>query len=179
MMISITEDSQLTTRMSHDMLETEIQFLPRKVIPFIKINQGSLETRREVVLPTGESIVVDFSKNKIVGGVLETQDIDLEPSRHKRKFIGINYTGNGIMIRADRRAGTPRHIYKTSYNSNEKVSKATLVYQGQTCYIDKALIWANSENADLGAYFRYSDDQEFIDKVIKPQCGWDIDFSMF
>jgi len=177
MKLEVTEDSQLTGRMSHDLLETTIQFIPRKVIPHIKINQDSLETKREVVLPTGESVVVDFTSNKIVAGVLKSQDIDLNTSRHARKFIGLNYSGKGIMIRADRRAGTPRHIYKTSYNSNEKVSKATLSFQGDTCYVDKSLIWANSDNANLGAYLRYEDDQELIDKVITPVCGWDIDLS--
>jgi hypothetical protein len=173
--LAITDDSQLTGSMSHDLLETTIQFIPRRVIPYIKLNQDTLETKREVVLSTGESIIVDFANNKIVGGVLESKDIDLNPSRHARKFVGLSYKGNGVMIRADRRAGTPRHIYRTSFNSNEKISKATLSYQGDTCYVDKALIWANSDNADLGAYMRYESDQELVDKVITPICGWDID----
>lgn len=179
MHLAITDDSQLTGRMSHDLLETTVQFIPRAVIPYIKINQDSLETKREIVLPTGESIVMDFTKNKIVGGVLESSDIDLTASRHSRKFVGLNYTGSGIMMRADRRAGTPRHIYRTSYNSNEKVSKATLTHNGETCYVDKALIWGNAGNADMGAYLLYESDRELMDKVITPICGWIIDLDRF
>ncbi len=177
--LEITDDSQLTGRMSHDLLETTVQFIPRLVIPYIKLNQESLETKREVVLSTGESVVIDFAKSSIVGGVLESSPIDLELSRHTRKFVGLKYTGSGIMIRADRRAGTPRHIYRTSYNSNEKISKATLTYQGETCYIDKSLIWANSDNANLGAYLLYESDKELMDKVITPKCGWVLDTETF
>ena len=89
-----------------------------------------------------------------------------------RGFAGLSYTGRGLMIRVDRRSGTPEHIYTQAFNQNERINEATLTYRGKTCYVAKELIWANATNADLGAYFLYASDEEFLAKVVNPKCGW-------
>ena len=174
--LAITENAGLTGLMSHDLLESTIVFIPRKVLPYVEVDQNK-DTEadictRKIFLPTNEFIVLNAMTNEIIAGVLKESAMDMTVSRHQRKFAGLEYTGNGIMIRADRRAGTPEHIYTQSFNVNEKISKATITRKGKTCLVSKDLIWENTHNADVGAYFKYSTDQEFLDQVINPICGW-------
>lgn len=172
MHISITENSGLSGSMSHDLLETTIVLLPRKVIPSIEALQVEGRELRRIQLPTSETIDVDAGTGEIVAGVITEAPMDMNPSRHARRFAGYTYNGRGIMIRVDRRAGTPEHIYAQSFNQNERIKEATLTYRGKTCYVAKNLIWANATNPDLGAYVLHATDQEFLDKVINPKCGW-------
>jgi len=165
--------------MSSDLLESTVIFLPRKNLPYVEVEQDQ-ETEsctRKIYLPTGEFMVLNAMTNEIIDGVLKESPMDMTVSRHNRKFAGLEYTGNGIMIRADRRAGTPEHTYTQSFNVNEQISKATITRKGKTCLVSKDLIWENTKNADIGAYFKYSTDQEFLDKVINPICGWGLRLS--
>lgn len=174
MHLHITENSGLTGLMSHDLLETKIVFVPRRVLPYVDMNHDQVDCVQKVILPTNEYILFDALTKEIIGGVLEEEAMDMEESRHKRKFAGLEYTGNGIMIRADRRAGTPEHTYNVSYNVNEKIKKATLTRKGKSCEVSKDLIWENTDNADVTAYFKYKTDQEFLDRVVNPVCGWNL-----
>ena len=173
--LAITDNSALTGKMSHDLLETAVQFIPRKEIPYIDMRGGA--QIRGLVLSTGETVEVDFKTHRFVGGVLEEMPVDMTQSRHSRKFVRLNYKGNGIMIRADRRSGTPRHIYKVSFNSNEKISKATITHKGKTCFVAKELIWENAYNPSTTAYLKYESDEELLSKVINPECGWNLTLS--
>lgn len=172
MHISITENAGIAGLMSHDLLETTIAFLPRKVIPSIEPMQIGEKSIRRVQLPTSETIDVDAQTGEIIDGVILEAPMDMNPSRHARRFAGLTYQGRGLMIRVDRRAGTPEHIYTQSFNQNERIKDATVTYRGKTCYVPKNLIWVNANNADLGAYLMYASDQEFLDKAINPKCGW-------
>lgn len=172
MHISITENAGLTGNMSHDLLETTIVLLPRKVIPSIEVLQVGEREIRRVQLPTSETIDFDTSTNEIVDGVMSEAAMDMNPSRHARRFAGLQYNGRGLVIRVDRRAGTPEHIYTQSFNQHERIKEATVTYRGKTCYVPKNLIWANAHNADLGAYVLYASDKDFLEKVINPKCGW-------
>jgi hypothetical protein len=141
--IAITEDAGISGLMSHDLLETTVLFVPRLVIPYIEhVELGSRSARR-VFLPTLEPIYIDAISHEIISGVLSEGPMDMNPSRHERNFIPLNYSGKGIMIRADRRAGTPEHIYSQSFNRNERIREATLTYRGRTCHVPKNLIWEN------------------------------------
>ena len=177
--LAITENSGLTSQMSHDLLESTIIFIPRKNLPYVEpVQDPESETcTRKIYLPTGEFMVLNAMTNEIIDGVLKEYPMDMTASRHNRKFAGLEYTGNGIMIRADRRAGTPEHTYTQSFNVNENISKAVITRKGRTCLVSKSLIWENTMNADVGAYFKYSTDQEFLDKVINPVCGWGLRLS--
>jgi hypothetical protein len=172
MHIAITENAGISGLMSHDLLETVLILLPRKVIPALETLEVGAKTIRRIQLPTAESIDVDAGSGEIVSGVLAEAPMDMNPSRHARRFAGVTYNGRGIMIRADRRAGTPEHLYSQAFNQNERIKEATLTYRGKTCYVAKDLIWANATNADLGAYFLYATDEEFLTKVVNPKCGW-------
>lgn len=173
--LAITENSGLTGLMSHDLLETTVVFIPRKTLPYIDV-ASSTNCTRTVVLPTEELIVFDLITKEIISGALKESPMDMTESRHQRKFAGLEYTGNGIMIRVDRRAGTPEHNYNVSYNVNERIKQATLTHKGKTCYVPKEVIFANANNADLGAYIKYETDQELLD-AINPICKWNLALS--
>lgn len=175
--LQLTDDSGLTGRMSHDLLETTVLFVPRKVIPYIDTQHDQADCALKVILPTEEVIWFDAITKEIIAGVLKEQPLDLNPSRHHRKFAGLEYTGNAIMIRADRRAGTPEHIYDRPFNVNERVKEALITHKEKQCLVDKSMIWENTENPDAMTYFLYSSDQEFLDLVINPVCGWNLTMS--
>lgn len=173
--LEITENSGISGRLSHDLLETQIMFIPRSVLPSIStvMTGANCDTAAHmVILPTEEYMLFDAMTKEIIGGVIEEEEMDMNPSRHARNFAGLNYQGSGIMIRADRRAGTPEHTYSVSFNQNERISEATLTYQGNTCHVPKSMIWENTNDPDSTAYFKYATDQEFLDQVVNPRCGW-------
>ncbi len=174
MHISITENAGISGSMSHDLLESTIILLPRKVIPSMEALQIGERAIRRIQLPTSETIDVDAGTGEIIDGVITEAPMDMNPSRHARRFAGLTYNGRGLMIRVDRRAGTPEHIYTQSFNQNERIREATLTHRGRTCYVPKDLIWANATNPDLGAYVLHATDQEFLEKVVNPKCGWNL-----
>jgi hypothetical protein len=172
--ISITENSGLTGSMSHDLLETSIVLIPRKIVPSMEVYHFNGTQYRRVHLATSETIDINAYSGEIVSGVFKESPMDMTASRHDRKFAGLEYLGRGIMIRVDRRAGTPEHIYTQSFNRNERIREATLTHQGKTCYIPKELIWENAHDADKSTYFKYKSDQEFLDRVVNPRCHWNL-----
>ncbi len=174
MKLEITENSGLTGRMSHDLLHTTMIFLPRVVIPYVDINTDNGGCTRNIYLPSGEFFEIDSLSKQILGGVLKELPMDLTPSRHARDFAGIEYLGKGITIRADRRSGTPEHVYSVSFNNNERVKDATISYQGKTCYVPKELIWDDALDSNQEAIFRFETDQEFLDIIANPICKWDL-----
>lgn len=172
--IRITEDSGLTGKMSHDLLETGLVFLPRKTVPTGAAAMYNGALAKKITLPTGEIVYFDNKSNEILGGALSEEQMDMASSRHHRRFAQVNYHGKGIMIRTDRRAGTPEHIYSQSYNVNENTTEAAISHQGKTCHIPKSEIWAAADDQNSNTYFKYADDSEFLSKVINPLCGWDL-----
>ena len=149
------------------LLETSLYFFPRKVLPAITSDNGVMTA----ILPTGEEVQFDANSKSIIGGVLkETAPLDMTFDRSKRKFAQLSYSGEGIMIRADRRSGTPESVFNTPYNINEDIKNATVTFKGKTCKVPKALIWEQDENR--ANYFLYPTDEEFYDKVLKVKCGW-------
>ena len=170
--LRVTENSALTGRMSHDLLESTLIFLPRKVIPYIQVESVVGGQLRRVTLPTNEVVVFNAETNEIVEGVLDEKPMDKNPNRSTRKFAGLSYNGRGIMIRADRRAGSPELVYDQSFNSNERPKMATIFYRDQVCYVPKELVWKNAKNHDSKQSIRFHSDQEFLDEVINPKCGW-------
>lgn len=171
--LEITENSGLTGKMSHDFLETTIVLLPRINFPYITSKKGDGKTV-DLVLNTGELIQIDSYTNEIISGPIKETKMDLTASRHKRKFVGFQYEGKGLMIRADRRAGTPEHNYNVAYNVNEKIKHAIVTHKGKECLVPKSEIWVNADDADKGAYLKYGHDKDMLELVINPICKWNL-----
>lgn len=165
--LRITDDTQSTDGLSARLLETSLYFFPRKVVPSVESLAGVLE----VTLPTGEKVQFDSQTKALTGGALsESAPLDLTQDRSKRKFAQLTYEGEGIMIRADRRAGMPETSYTVPFNVNEDIKNATITFKGQICKVPKNLLWDQKESR--GFYFLYATDEEFYAKVLTPKCGW-------
>ncbi len=174
MALRITDNAGIASAgMSHNLMESTIVFIPRRVVPRIELVEGNPRLRR-MYLPTGETVDYDPVTNELKGGALNEAPIDVSPDRHSRKFAGVNYSGRGITIRVDRRGGTPEHTYSTPFNSNERVREATITHNGRTCRVSKSLIWNGTNNPDGDTSFKYGTDQAFLNTVINGQCRWNL-----
>ena len=168
MKINIQDDfGNTTVGDSARLLETAMYFFPRRVVPSVTSSNGTME----VTLPTGETVQFDSRTKEIVGGVLEeTAPLDMTFDRSKRKFAQLAYHGEGVVIRADRRSGTPEAVHAQVFNVNEDIKNATITYQGKTCKVAKNLIW--DQHPDRANYFLFATDEEFYEKILKAKCGW-------
>ena len=173
--LEINDVSNLTGLDSHDNFVTSIIFLPRKNLPYYQApDNQSINCERKLYLPTGEYIILNALTNEIIEGAISEDPMDMTPSRHSRKFAGINYSGNGIMIRADRRAGTPELNYKVPFNINEKTTQAIVTHKGKECLVPKAKIWTEVSNSNASPIFIYDTDEEFLDEVANKICKWNL-----
>lgn len=175
--LELMDDVNVSSRMSHDYMHTSMVFIPRKVVPYVNKEKSQETGNIVVVLPTGEEVIFDAKTKEIIGGALSEKAMDTNPSRHARKFPQVDYEGNGLVIRANRRGGEPERTYKSAYNQNEKPTKATIQYKGKECLVPKTDIWHNSKSSDSDkVYFKFKSDQEAVD-LINRKCNWNISLS--
>lgn len=173
MKLSITDNAAMNSRISHNFFESTLIFIPRKIIPYVNIDDAN--GRLTVYLPTGEPAVFDLASNELIQGlgVLHEAAIDRLPSRYKRQFAQVSYSGTGILVRADRRAGLPEIEYRKSLNIHEAPKHAIVSYRGKNCRVRKNRLW---QQDDAHPHFRYDDDARFIKEIANDLCGWDIPF---
>ncbi|MAZ49000.1 MAG: hypothetical protein CME65_10570 [Halobacteriovoraceae bacterium] len=172
--IRITEDAQASGRMSHDLMETSIYLIPRRVASAMRLIESM--NAFEVTLPTGEKAYYDADSMQLMNipeSMLHSQAQDVRDDRHSRNFIPLEYRGSGLSIRVDARAGNPEVPRGTPYNSNEQGSQAILTYQGETCRVNKNRLFSADNNENAVFYINMTD-QELNDRILGPECGWDI-----
>ena len=173
--LKISDHSGVSGRMSSDFMETTLVFIPRRVIPHIQYPCAECTQRQlAVILPTNEEVIFDVVTREIKGGVLEEEKIDIRRNSRRRKFARVTYTGGGITIRADRRGGLPEKIHRRKNNRHEQRRNAIIKYRDQTCTVPKNLIWANTSSERGSHFFKYATDEEFLTKVIRPHCRWEL-----
>jgi hypothetical protein len=159
---------------SHKTMESVLIFLPRKVLPSIKIGKmPNGQTAYRITLPTGEPVVFDALTKEIIAGVLEeTGPIDTNPDRFKRQFAALKYTGSGVVIRGDQRGETPKSAVVWG-------AKKTMLaeWNGQKCTIPTGEIFEQNA-ANEGGNCRFATDSAFY-AFLKTKCGWDISAASF
>ena len=165
--LRLTDDAQIASAgLSANLLETSIYFFPRRVVPSATSENGTLI----VTLPTGETMQMDAESGRLNGGVLtETAPQDVSPNRHTRRFAALAYSGEGVMIRVDRRAGIPEEVYTQSFNSNEDIANATVTYRGRTCRVPKNLLFQQGEFTN--SYPLHADDESLF-QLLSARCNW-------
>ena len=171
----VSDQVGLSGQIALDFMETTMVFIPRKVLPYIEYDCPSC-TRRQfaLMLPTAERIIFDAVTYELKGGVLRESPLDLNKNGRLRRFARLTYEGRGIMIRADRRGGLPERIYREATNRYEDIRQAIITHQGRECRVPKNLIWNHTLSQRAVPYFKYASDREFIAKVIRPYCHWNI-----
>jgi|GEM_PF-5927047 len=133
---------------SHIMLSM-IYFFPRKNLPAIRLLPDS---RMTVTLPTGEEVLVDSAKRKILGGALvEGSFVDRRTDASKRSFPDITYVGAGISVRVDAQAADPR-----LWNVNRQ--NYAVVTQGhgpemKSCKIHPSRLWNQDPSSPVEFLF--------------------------
>ncbi|MBI3563878.1 MAG: hypothetical protein HY079_01620 [Elusimicrobia bacterium] len=145
---------------------TELVFLPRRVVPAIRLLPGG--AAYEVALPTGETMLFDAATKEVAGGPLaELGPIDANPDRHARRFAALRYSGSGIMIRSDQRGDTPRSAVVWGI---KKLAVAT--WGAKTCRFSPAEVWKQDADGG-GSDVLYPTDAGFY-AMLKRKCGWDV-----
>lgn len=160
--------------LSHWEMYSDLIFLPRKVLPRLRVttNQSGV-VLYEVTLPTGELVYFNKQTKEITGGVLSelSTPIDENTNRFERKFAKIVYIGNGVMLRSDQRGQTPTTAGK---------GKPPVIAQwGKlTCKISRADIWQQTGPDDGGGAVKYDTDEQFY-TMLNKKCGWNLSDATF
>lgn len=145
---------------------TELVFFPREVLPSVRLGESGAVY--EVTIPTGEKIIFDAKTKEIVGGVLEeTSPIDRSENRYARKFAGLRYRGNGVMVRVDQRGESPRSALVWGQKKT-----AVAVWHGKPCRLSPADIWHQDADGSGGVNLYPSDAEFYV--VLRRKCGWDL-----
>lgn len=172
--IRITEDAEAAGRLSHDLMETSVYLIPRRVAPAMRLIEDM--NAFEVTLPTGELAYYNADTMQLMNipeSMLHSQAQDTRDNRHTRNFIPLEYRGQGLSIRVDARAGNPEVPRGTPYNSNEQGANAILSYQGETCRVSKSRLFSAENNAN-SVFSINMTDRELNERILGPVCGWDI-----
>lgn len=140
--------SDMPTGRVSDFLESVFVVLPRKVLPSIRVENGKFI----LTLANEEEVHFDENSKEIVGGVLTEAG-----PQQLGVFPLLNYTGAGVIIRADKRGGDPR------------LSTQAVIQAGSnTCRLPSSELWAY---VDDHVDFRFPTD-ELFDGFLKNRCGF-------
>ncbi len=125
-------------------LESVIVLIPRRVQPKVE----SLGDVVRVTLATGERVIFDKASGRVLRGAFRENRVT------QGNFNNVAYTGTGISIRINKRAGDPR----------ESQGQATITQNGRTCQVPTSQLWNQNTN------FRYSDDRQLV-QFLNQRCG--------
>jgi hypothetical protein len=146
-----------------ELMNSLIHFFPRVMLPAI-VNVGD---RDIVTLPTGEEVMFDATTHEIRGGVFAEAPVDLNPDRDTRKFAGIEYKGNGVMVRANSRGTDPRIGTTAIISNGAPRAECAPGADCAQCQVPSREIWEQS-----GAVrFKFSSDKDF-DRFLLSRCGF-------
>lgn len=135
-----------------DYFESIMVFLPRKNQPHVEEVGDNLI----LTLTTGEEVVLFKKYKTIIGGVLSEKALDFNPDRNQRKFVQLDYTGEGLIIRSDAKGNDPR-LTKT----------AQIIKKGQpVCEIPLKEFWTQEGHPK----FKFVKDEDAY-ALIKEKCG--------
>ncbi len=145
-----------------ELMNSVMLFFPRNLLPAIVNAEG----RTLVTLPTGETVEFNATTSEIIGGVLSEEPLDLNPDRAGRRFPAVNYTGKGVIVRADARGSDPRlsNLASITTASQAGCAKGTGCNE---CKVPTKELWHPS-----GAVrFKFATDEEF-DRYLQSRCGF-------
>ncbi|MBC7370941.1 MAG: hypothetical protein H7326_05210, partial [Bdellovibrionaceae bacterium] len=127
--------------------ETYMMVFPRKFLPSIRISGNT----QVVTLPTGETVTYDIATKKIISGVLNEQK---------------NYSGNGVVVRADQTGSNEARFGKGQHGS------ATITKSGKSCQVPKKDLWPDQTESSA-LHFKFATDEDF-DEYLKKKCGFGV-----
>ncbi|MFA6238410.1 MAG: hypothetical protein WC635_13840 [Bacteriovorax sp.] len=148
-------------------------FFPRSVLPAVK----KIGDELEVTLPNKEIVRYNAKTKEVIGGVFTEGPIAANPDNKKAKPANLKYTGDGVMIRADKSGDLPYGDIELNNGSNApSVSTATISKKGQRdCKIPSKDIWYTDYNREANVFIKpeLSSDKG-LDEFIKKKCGFSL-----
>ncbi len=164
MKIHISDDYHLGEKKTY---ETYLYFIPRKSFPYVEFEESENSQIRTYHINTGEVLRFDIIKNTFLDGELQI------PLVNKKGFAQVNYSGNGVMIRADKIGADPSLYYGHTKTKNIKLRTVEITHKGKKCILDKKYIWDTPNEKESLPKFLYHTDQDFLD-AINPLCNWSL-----
>jgi hypothetical protein len=145
-----------------ELVNSVMHFFPRRYLPAIASASG----RSIVTLPTGEKVEFDARTHEVLAGVFSEAPVDLNPDKVSRKFPGIEYTGRGVIVRANARGADPRMGTLATITTGSPVSEC----EGRDC--NQCQVHSKELWIQRGALrFRFPTDEEF-DRYLIMRCGF-------
>ena len=146
-----------------ELMNSIMLFFPRNYLPSIT----NTAERLVVTLPTGEEVEFDARSREVRGGVLSEGVVDLNPDKSVRGFPAINYTGKGVMVRANARGTDPRIGTTATIITGSVDPNCQRGVNCNRCEVPAKELWAQTGSAR----FKFSTDQEF-DRYLSSRCGF-------
>lgn len=147
-------------------------FFPRIILPSI----NKIGEELEVTLPNREIIRFNANTHEVSGGVFEEGPI-AQRKNGKAFPPNIKYTGNGVMIRADKSGDLPYgDIELRNGKSAPSISTATVSKKGfRDCSIPSKDLWY-TDHQKKGVIFIKPNlaSDEGMDAFIKKRCGFSL-----
>lgn len=147
-----------------------MMFFPRIILPAIRHESHNQDELVIVTLPTKEEILFNAKTKEVVGGVFNESPMEQDDNGNAIN-PGITYTGEGVVIEADR-----INDYPVGINSQGKNNIASIKKKGfKTCKIPVKELWYTDETKGGNVFFnkKYVTDKAF-DKFLKKQCKFSI-----
>jgi hypothetical protein len=159
----INEDSRPRHQdnlVSETTMDSIFVFFPRIQIPMVEWQDGEL---LKVYLPNGEEMFFNLHTSEMVpfrGVLSETTPIDTNPVKKERKFAGIEYSGLGVVVRADYKGYAAQH--------SGKFPTAKILFDDKVCEVSKSQLWELKHD---DYRFRFINDEDFY-AFVETECGW-------
>ena len=146
-----------------ELMNSIFHLFPRNYLPAI----ATLNGRNTVTLPTGEEIEFNAKTHEIVGGAMAESPVDLNPDRSARRFPSVEYTGKGILVRANSRGSDPRFGTTATITTGTPTPNCDKGLACNQCKVPARELWDQS-----GAErFKFPTDQEF-DRFLLARCSF-------
>lgn len=151
-----------------------MMFFPRTVLPSVK----KVGEELEVTLPTKEIIRYNAKTKEVIGGVMTEGAMKQDP-KNKNKAVpaALNYTGRGVLIRADKSGDLPYGDIETKSGAPApSISIATVSKKGfKDCKIPSKDIWYTDYNNSGNVLIKKDLATDAgLDSFIKFKCGFSI-----
>jgi len=146
-----------------ELMNSLMHFFPRSYLPAI----ANVGDKNIVTLPTGEEVEFNAVTKEILGGVLTESPVDLSPDRGGRKYPGVDYQGQGVLVRADARGADPRLGKSAIISTGMAPPNCDKADGCRQCEVPSKDLWDQS-----GAVrFKFQTDHEF-DRYLTTRCAF-------
>lgn len=148
-----------------------LMFFPRKQLPTVTSDGKNIT----MTLSNGEIVIFNAKSKEIVGGAMTEAPMEVN-DKNRAVPAKINYTGEGVLIRADRNNGLP--IGDDEDSKGREIHNRTIAIISKkgfkNCKIPSAQLWYNDKNLNRTLIKPEYSTDEGLDTLLKSRCGFTI-----